>query len=121
NACKNLVFFVSLGLLDDPNHAIRQTCSSAPTGPPSLPSVQELWRMQGLPQGGLGAPPVKVTVHTVDAQGRDVQGFSVFYASETLDGHLGQTQQFVTKGSPSQMFIFPGTYVFWAAKNGAPE
>jgi hypothetical protein len=31
-ACRNLVFFVSLGLLDDKNHTISKTCASAPNG-----------------------------------------------------------------------------------------
>jgi hypothetical protein len=37
-ACKNLLFFVGLGLLDDANKTIRKQCSSAPSGPPSLPA-----------------------------------------------------------------------------------
>ena len=37
-ACKNLVFFVGLGLLDDdPQHTIRKSCNGKPTGAPSLP------------------------------------------------------------------------------------
>jgi hypothetical protein len=37
SACNNLIFFVSLGLLDDSNQTIRKQCVSAPKGPPSLP------------------------------------------------------------------------------------
>ena len=37
DVCKNLVFFVKLKLLDDPNHAITDQCKSAPKGLPSLP------------------------------------------------------------------------------------
>jgi len=39
-ACKNLTFFVNLGLLDDPSGTIRKACISAPQGPPSLPAAQ---------------------------------------------------------------------------------
>jgi hypothetical protein len=37
-ACKNLLFFVGLGLLDDANQTIRKQCATAPMGAPSLPS-----------------------------------------------------------------------------------
>lgn len=37
-ACKNLVFFVDLGLLDDPNKAIREVCKAYSKGAPSLPA-----------------------------------------------------------------------------------
>jgi hypothetical protein len=39
-ACKNLVFFVSLGLVHDPEGKIADQCKNAPTGPPSLPANQ---------------------------------------------------------------------------------
>lgn len=35
--CKNLVFFVSLGLIDDASQTIRNQCKSSPKGIPSLP------------------------------------------------------------------------------------
>jgi hypothetical protein len=38
SACKNLTFFVGLGLLDDSSQTIRKECASAPAGAPSLPS-----------------------------------------------------------------------------------
>ena len=37
DVCKNLVFFVKLKLLDDPDNDIKQQCASAPKGLPSLP------------------------------------------------------------------------------------
>ncbi len=37
-ACKNLVFLVQLGLLDDSGSTIRNQCVKAPAGPPSLPA-----------------------------------------------------------------------------------
>jgi hypothetical protein len=37
DACKNLVFLVGLGLLDDPRHAIHQSCVTEPSTAPSLP------------------------------------------------------------------------------------
>lgn len=40
-ACKNLLFFVNVGLLNDPNKTIRSSCPlppSAQKGPPSLPA-----------------------------------------------------------------------------------
>jgi hypothetical protein len=37
-ACKNLIFFVDLRLLDDPKQTIRHTCHAAPAGGPYLPS-----------------------------------------------------------------------------------
>ena len=39
SACKNLSFFLGLGLLDDTNHTIAKRCGSAPTGAPSLPAA----------------------------------------------------------------------------------
>jgi hypothetical protein len=38
DACKNLIFFVSLGLVRDPEGKIGKTCKGAPAGPPSLPT-----------------------------------------------------------------------------------
>jgi hypothetical protein len=37
-ACKNLLFFVSLGLISDPDGRIGFACAAAPKGPPSLPA-----------------------------------------------------------------------------------
>jgi hypothetical protein len=37
-ACSNLVFFVSLGLLDDTNRSVSKTCAAYPAGPPVLPT-----------------------------------------------------------------------------------
>jgi len=37
-ACKNLLFFVNLGLVRDQDKAIHGQCDSAPIGPPSLPA-----------------------------------------------------------------------------------
>ena len=37
DTCKNLVFFVELGLVNDINQTIRKECESAPKGVPSLP------------------------------------------------------------------------------------
>jgi hypothetical protein len=39
NACKNLVFLVELGLIDDPNKAIREACKKDSNQAPSLPPV----------------------------------------------------------------------------------
>ncbi len=41
DACKNLTFFVSLGLIHDPEGKIANQCRNAPAGPPSLPSSNE--------------------------------------------------------------------------------
>ena len=41
-ACKNLVFFAGLGLIDDSNKVISKQCGKAPVGPPSLPFSQLL-------------------------------------------------------------------------------
>lgn len=41
DACKNLTFFVSLGLVHDPERKIANQCKNAPAGPPSLPSTNE--------------------------------------------------------------------------------
>jgi hypothetical protein len=38
-ACKNLLFFVGLKLLDDPQGAIQKQCATAPSGPPVLPTA----------------------------------------------------------------------------------
>jgi hypothetical protein len=37
DACKNLIFLVGLGLLDDPRQAIHQSCVTEPSTAPSLP------------------------------------------------------------------------------------
>jgi hypothetical protein len=47
-ACKNLIFFVSLGLIRDPEGRINNQCKGAPTGPPSLPAIQGTTRTQGM-------------------------------------------------------------------------
>jgi hypothetical protein len=39
-ACKNLIFFVSLGLIRDSGEKIETQCKGAPAGPPSLPTGQ---------------------------------------------------------------------------------
>jgi hypothetical protein len=39
DACKNLVFLVEAGLLDDSSQTVRKHCASAPKGPPSLPEA----------------------------------------------------------------------------------
>jgi hypothetical protein len=39
-ACKNLIFFVSLGLIRDPGGKIGTQCRGTPAGPPSLPTGQ---------------------------------------------------------------------------------
>jgi len=38
-ACKNLLFFVNLNLIQDPVGAIHGQCATAPKGPPSLPAL----------------------------------------------------------------------------------
>jgi hypothetical protein len=50
DACKNLMFFVSLKLLDDSNQIILKQCGSMPAGAPSLPVPQrpELHTSEGL-------------------------------------------------------------------------
>jgi hypothetical protein len=109
-ACKNLIFFVGLGLLDDPNQTIRQACSSAPKGAPSLPPLSSL-------QGVLPLSDVPVTVRTVDANGRDVQGLGIYYVLQILEDHPESVQSFISASSPSKTTMMPGIYVFWAAKD----
>lgn len=46
-ACKNLTFFVQLGLLDDPTGSIRR-CVETPSSAPVLPAAQPKWDAQGL-------------------------------------------------------------------------
>jgi hypothetical protein len=41
-ACKNLVFFAGLNLIDDANNVIAKRCQKAPVGPPSLPLSSSL-------------------------------------------------------------------------------
>lgn len=52
--CKNLVFFVELGLVDDTNKTIRTQCGGAPKGVPSLPAAPSGTTF-GLP--GFGVQP----------------------------------------------------------------
>lgn len=51
-ACKNLLFFVSLDLIRDPNKKIENQCKGAPAGPPSLPTAQVNNQTQSFPLNG---------------------------------------------------------------------
>ena len=65
-ACKNLLFFVGLGLLDDTHRTIKDQCASASSGPPSLPS------------GSTTANVVKEIHGTVlDSSGKPIAGAEV--------------------------------------------
>jgi hypothetical protein len=65
SACKNLVFFVGLGLVDDTNQTIQKQCSKAPVGPPSLPLLSS----NLLPITGLGPIPGQPTIRGLVVDG----------------------------------------------------
>jgi hypothetical protein len=68
-ACKNLMFFVGLGLLDDSSKTIRNQCGSSSQGAPSLP-VSQLTNAQNPFMHGMA-----ITV--TDESGKPVEGASV--------------------------------------------
>jgi hypothetical protein len=68
-ACQNLLFFVNLRLLKDPDEAIKKQCSSAPKGPPSLPSFPVSY-------GDLSNLGVRGVVLDADT-GKPIQGATV--------------------------------------------
>jgi hypothetical protein len=47
SSCNNLIFFVKLGLIDDPNNTIRSTCPKKDYAPPSLPASSNEEKAQG--------------------------------------------------------------------------
>jgi hypothetical protein len=69
-ACKNLIFFASLGLLEDTNHAITGACPGNVQG---VPSVSE----EGPPDLSGGRLYYALTVKTVDDNGAPLSGVSV--------------------------------------------
>ena len=81
-ACKNLTFLVQLGLLDDPQHAIRDTCKAAPTGPPSLPSNQ----VPATQQPHLAPTPVRGRV--VDETGKPIAGVTLEIHAVVLSAYF---------------------------------
>jgi hypothetical protein len=68
-ACKNLVFFVSLGLIEDTNHAITGACPGNVQGVPSI-SV-------GIPDKLGGTLFYPLVVQTVDDHGTPISNVSV--------------------------------------------
>lgn len=69
-ACKNLIFFVSLGLLEDTNHTITGACPGNIQG---VPSVSD----EGPPDSSGGHLFYPLRVQTVDDNGAPVSGVSV--------------------------------------------
>lgn len=69
-SCRNLVFFVSLGLLEDKNHTITGACPGNVQG---VPSVSE----DGPPNGGGGGFFYLLKVQTLDDNGAPVSGVTV--------------------------------------------
>jgi carboxypeptidase family protein len=56
-ACKNLLFFVRLGLITEGGQTVKSECATAPQGPPSLPSSSSL------PPYRFERSPITVTDH----------------------------------------------------------
>jgi carboxypeptidase-like protein len=66
-ACKNLMVFINLGLLDDPEKTIRQACNPESNAAPSLPSITTFTTsiIQGtVLDADTGKPIPKVNVHS---------------------------------------------------------
>lgn len=111
-ACRNLVFFVSLGLLDDQNHTISKTCASAPTGAPSLPADSR----------GVEIPASRITVRVLNSSnGSEVQNLRVYYQLAGLASSSLGVFASPTLGSPSTVTVSSSkNYMIWAAKDGDP-
>jgi hypothetical protein len=107
-ACKNLVFFVNLQLLDDTNHAISKACSSGREGAPSLP-VETSFRV----------PRLTVSLFGKDAT--ELQSLRVYCQSRISALTHSGVIAFPTLGSPTSMALAPGVYMIWAAKDGDPS
>jgi len=67
-ACKNLTFFVNLGLLDDTNRTIVGACPESTQGVPTLPADVS---------GGSLASSSRVTVIVKDGRGKPISGATV--------------------------------------------
>jgi hypothetical protein len=78
--CKNLTFFVNLGLLDDPNKTIVGTCPKDSEGVPTLPA--------DIGGGGSSTFSTAVTVIVKDDRGRPIQGATVRVTNFKLDSGL---------------------------------
>jgi len=87
-ACKNLLFFVGLGLLSDADQTIHRQCASAPKGAPSLPSivprtvssgvrVAVLDGKSGKPLAGAKVTMVAPTEHQ-EVDETDIDGVAIF-------------------------------------------
>ena len=116
-SCKNLIFLVSLGLLDDANQTIRGQCGDEPKGPVTLPvttttaSAFSLQRQPnqimgqvvdaqtGTPISGAKASSGQETSIT-DADGRFAitlqEPYLVFSVTVQKDGYASQTVSAIT-------------------------
>jgi hypothetical protein len=110
-ACRNLVFFVALGLLHDQNRAISKACSSAPQGGPALPANDTVRSM------------IPLIVRVIDKSDREVNGLRVYCQPKTFS-ELGLNSGVIpatTLSSPSTFMLSPGIYVCWAAHDNEPS
>lgn len=72
-SCQNLIFLVSLGLLDDANQTIQGQCGDKPKGPATLPLVSTTTSLLGLQQ-----QPSELTGQVLDAvSGTAIAGATV--------------------------------------------
>jgi hypothetical protein len=113
-ACRNLLFFVDLGLLDNRDHTISNTCSGAPKGAPSLPVDSRTGASEKIPTS-------TVTVRVLGATGEQVQNLRVYYQLTGLAGMNVGIFPFAKLGSPTTQVLAPKNYVIWAAKDGDPN
>jgi hypothetical protein len=82
-ACKNLTFFLNLGLLDDPEKTIRAACPSAYTGPPTLPADS----LPGaLTYGGFAPQEMNLSVRVLDEQSNPIPSAEIVLEISSVKG-----------------------------------
>lgn len=108
-ACKNLLALVGLGLLDDQSRTIQQRCDTAPTGPPSLPTLAG-----GTQPVSLSASPFDVTGTVADESGGAISGATVKVTSFEITalGLAGANRVLATAQTDSAgAFVLHGVFL----------
>lgn len=116
DACKNLDFFVQLGLLEDPHEAIHQSCTTNPTTAPSLPASGISTSLSGTePLGQFYAPTSTIEGVVLDADTKEpISGATVTLTPLIPTSGLTQQQQLVMAETDKKGFFsihLPSTFV----------